>query len=128
MLFLESNAFQLILWLLLVPLVLIAILIIVAVIVRIQKQGKVNSARKQKIVTEAIDYEQQLVFYRAFGGKENMLQIEQNLSRISVQVEDVNKVDAMLLKELGANGVLISDHMVKCSFGDRAEYIYQLLK
>jgi phosphotransferase system IIB component len=50
------------------------------------------------------------------------------MSRISVTVNDLEKVEVEKLKEMGASGILLVDNIVKCSFGDRASYIYNLLK
>ena len=49
------------------------------------------------------------------------------MSRVSVAVKDLEKVKTEELKEMGATGVLLVGNVVKCSFGDRAPYIYKLL-
>lgn len=80
------------------------------------------------IENEPQDLEQQKTFYEAYGGKENIIDIVLTMSRITVKVKDIEKVDGESLKLLGATGVLLLGDEVKCSFGDRAPYIYEMIK
>ena len=40
----------------------------------------------------------------------------------------IEKVDGDVLRELGASNVLLIGNEVRCSYEDRAEYIYKLIK
>lgn len=50
------------------------------------------------------------------------------MNRIIVNVKDIELVDAEKIKELGATGVLLAGNTVKCGFGDKAKYVYELMK
>ena len=115
---------KLVYWLLLVPIVLIFALIIAAIVIRIVKYSKLNKAVKP----EEVDEEQKSLFIGVFGGKDNILKVGHEMSRLTVEVKDLKKVDLNKLKELGASGVLAMGNVVKASFGDRAKYISELIK
>jgi phosphotransferase system IIB component len=63
-----------------------------------------------------------------FGGEDNIEDVSLQMSRVSVIVKAMDKVKTEELKEMGATGVLLVGNVVKCSFGDRAPYIYKLLE
>ena len=111
-------------WLLLVPLVLIFGLMIAAIVIRIVKYNKLKKASKP----EEIDEEQRQMFIEVYGGLSNILKVNQDMSRLTVEVKDLGKVDVHKLKELGATGVLVTGNIIKASFGERAKYIKELLK
>ncbi|MDD4212497.1 MAG: PTS transporter subunit EIIB [Bacilli bacterium] len=112
------------LWLLLVPMVLIFGLIIVAFIIRVVKQVKQYKPK----TSSAIDSEQVAAFQAAFGGKDNIMNFTKEMSRLHVEVKDIELVLIDQLKELGASGVLIVGNLIKASFKDRIDYVYQLLE
>lgn len=111
-------------WLLLVPLGLIFGLMIAAIVIRIVKYNKLKKASKP----EEIDEEQRQMFIEVYGGLSNILKVNQDMSRLTVEVKDLGKVDVHKLKELGATGVLVTGNIIKASFGERAKYIKELLK
>jgi len=115
---------KLLLWLLLVPIALIFILLIVAVVIRIIKMNKLNKVYKGPIE----DNEKQEQFYSFYGGRDNIVSINRELSRITVEVKDIDLLVTDDLKDFGATGVLITGNVVKASFGDRAETIYNAIK
>ncbi len=110
-------------WLLIVPLVLIFGLIIVAFIIRITKQVKQYKPK----TSSAVDSEQVVAFQIALGGKDNIINFTKEMSRLHVEVKDIELVLVDRLKELGASGVLIVGNLIKASFKDRIDYVYQLL-
>lgn len=122
---LNSGAGQLMLWLLIVPLVLIFGLIIYAVIVRIIKHSKYYKKAPQ---SDEYDQEQLDLFLDAYGGKENILDIKKDMNRISLTVQDFTKVKPENLKSLGAKGVLLQGTIIKCSYAEKSEEVYSLLK
>lgn len=58
-----------------------------------------------------------------FGGDDNIINVTKQLSRVTVEVKDLEKVDFNILKEQGI-GVMITGNVVKCSsqtFADQIE-------
>ncbi|MDD3171377.1 MAG: PTS transporter subunit EIIB [Bacilli bacterium] len=108
-----------------VPILLLALF---AIFRTINSKSKKAKEHMENIEKEPKDLEQQKIFYDAYGGSENILDIMIAMSRITVHVADIDKVNGDALKELGATGVLLVGNEVKCSFGDRASYIYKLLE
>ena len=107
------------------PIAALIVFSFVRVILNKKKQGE----EQQRIIDgQEKDLEQRTIFYDAFGGESNVLSVQNEMNRIIVEVEDITLVDANTLKELGATGVLLAGNIVKCGFGDRAKYIYELMK
>ena len=102
----------------------IAALIILAIILRIK-----NSVRKKESseVAQEPNAEQQNLFLDAFGGADNFIGASQERIKVIVKVKDPDLIQGEKLQELGAKGVLIVGNEVRCSFGDRAEYVYKTL-
>lgn len=111
-------------WIFIVPVVLIFGLLIVALVIRIIKTVKLHRVSKGI----KVDYSNRDEFYNAYGGRDNILIINHELSRITVTVNDVDLVNPDALKQLGATGVLITGNNIKASFGDAAEEIYNTIK
>ena len=102
----------------------ILILLVVATIIALVKRIKL--ARKYpnaKIKLEDVNLE----YVEAFG-ENNIVDVSMEMSRITVTVKDVDGVNPEKLKELGASGVLLVGSMVKCSFKENVEAIYNTLK
>lgn len=102
----------------------ILILLVVATIIALVKRIKL--ARKHpnaKIQLEDVNLE----YVEAFG-ENNIVDVSMEMSRITVTVKDVDGVNPEKLKELGASGVLLVGSMVKCSFKENVEAIYNTLK
>lgn len=101
----------------------IAVLIILAIILRIK-----NSVRKQAKGDNAeANDEQRLLFIDAFGGEDNFIDVVLERIKVIVKVKDPELIQGEKLQELGAKGVLIVGNEVRCSFGDRAEYVYKTI-
>lgn len=60
-------------------------------------------------------------FIEAFGGPENLTNVDSCITRLRMDVRDTSKVDQARLKQLGASGVLISGHAVQAIVGTIAE-------
>lgn len=123
-LFLEAANPELVLWLLLVPLGLIFILMIVALVIRIVKMTQLNNRAK---LSQGFS-EQRNKIYDVYGGFGNITSINHEMSRITVEVVDLELIDAEGLKNLGATGILITGNTVKASFGNQAEDIFNIIK
>lgn len=112
-------------WVLILVVALMVIIfgiMIAAIIVRIIK------ASKKKSSLMSVDHEQKVLFENAYGGKDNIISVNNEMSRLIVEVKDVDKVSGETLKELGATGVLITGNVVKASFQERAKNIYEMIK
>ena len=101
----------------------IAVLIILAIIFRIKNSVKKN--KKEDV--EVFDSEQRKLFLDAFGGEDNYISVANERIKVIVKVKDPDLIQGEKLKELGANGVLIVGNEVRCSFGDRALYVYNTI-
>ncbi|MEH6463614.1 MAG: PTS glucose transporter subunit IIBC [Shewanella psychromarinicola] len=60
-------------------------------------------------------------FIEAFGGPENLVNVDSCITRLRMDVRDTSKVDQARLKQLGASGVLISGNAVQAIVGTIAE-------
>lgn len=105
----------------------IIILIVYAIIVAIRK-NLVRSKEREEAIRASEDDSQRQLFIDLFGGEDNIEDVSLQMSRVSVTVKAMDKVKTEELKEMGATGVLLVGNVVKCSFGDRAPYIYKLLE
>lgn len=106
----------------------IFVLFIAAIIQMSKKQLKNNKALKDNLEFGEIDLEQQKMFVTAYGGRNNIKDVSLAQNRITVEVVDVDKVDVPELQLLGATGVLITQNAIKCSFQERAPFIFKLLQ
>ena len=111
----------------LITLVPIFVLLIVATVIALVK--RIKMARKYKKGQQQAEGNEELkkALVDAFG-ENNIEKVESEMSRLTITVKDIEIVKTDVLKELGANGVLLVGNMVKCSFGDKAEEICNLLK
>lgn len=126
--FLKLDTQTITLLLLALCIIPIAVLGIWAIVKSIKTAKSKNASYKENISHEELDYEQRALFYEAFGGESNVLEISTEMNRITFKTVDINKVDGERLKELGATGVLLVGDLVKVSFGDRAKYVYKLME
>ena len=60
--------------------------------------------------------------YLEYFGEDNVLSVSKNLSRVTVEVKDVNLVNLAALKEKGI-GVMITGNTIKCSSQEFADQI-----
>ena len=57
----------------------------------------------------------------AFGGRENLVNVDACITRLRMDVADPSKVDRARLKSLGAAGVIEVGSSVQAVFGTQAE-------
>ncbi|MBB6056408.1 PTS glucose transporter subunit IIBC [Tolumonas osonensis] len=57
----------------------------------------------------------------AFGGKENITNLDACITRLRVTVKDVSKVDQAKLKSLGAAGVVVAGSGIQAIFGTKSD-------
>lgn len=118
---LKININEIIIYVTLVP---IFALIVIAFIIGVAKRVKMASKYKKGAV---LDDQLKDNLLEAFG-KENIENVEVEMSRLTVTVKDIDLVNPEVLKQNGANNVLLVGNKVKCSFGDKATEIYNILK
>jgi PTS system glucose-specific IIC component len=58
---------------------------------------------------------------QAFGGKDNITNLDACITRLRVSVADVSKVDQAGLKKLGAAGVVVAGSGVQAIFGTKSD-------
>ena len=98
-------------WILIVPVCLIVVLAIVAFIIRLTKTIKLNrKGKKSLLVSDDL--------LLAYGGKENIKAVSKEMTRLTVEVVDLEKVNPETIKELGAKNVLIMGNQVKSTYED----------
>lgn len=98
-------------WILIVPVCLIVVLAIVAFIIRLTKTIKLNrKGKKAPLVSDDL--------LLAYGGKENIQAVSKEMTRLTVEVIDLEKVNPDAIKELGAKNVLIMGNQVKSTYED----------
>lgn len=123
MLFLEFGIDDIIAIVTIVP---IFVLLVIATIIGVTK--RIKMASKYKKNNTYVDEGLRNNLIEAFGKQENIIEVEVEMSRLTVTVKDIDLVNPDSLKENGANGVLLMGNKVKCAFGDKAEEISKLLK
>lgn len=126
--FLEFTQQEWTILLLAICIIPIAVLCIFAIVKTILNSKKKEKSLKEKPESEMVDLDQRKVFYEAYGGEDNVVELSIDMNRISAKVVDVNKVDGERLKELGATGVLIVGDVVKASYSDRSKYVYKIME
>ena len=57
----------------------------------------------------------------AFGGRDNLVNVDACITRLRIEVNDKDKVDQARLKSLGAAGVIEVGNSVQAVFGTDAE-------
>lgn len=104
-------------WILIIPVCLIVILAIVAFIIRLTKTIKLN----RKFKNRSVDSSDLLL---AYGGKENIESVNKEMTRLTVSVVSLEKVNPERIKELGAKNVLIVGNQVKSTF-ENIDEVYE---
>lgn len=134
MMFLENavnQQFELVLWVItcvcILPIVILAIVVFIKLVIKHQKNIKIlkesgvpevrlekGNRKKKKNTINYITY---------FGNDNNIVSISKNLSRVTIEVKDLEQVDLEGLKKEGV-GVFITGNVIKCSsqaFADQVE-------
>ena len=62
------------------------------------------------------------------GGKDNILDVQTNLSRLKVTVRDVNIVNKDGIQKLGAKGIVEIDNQLKIIYGPNAKQLKKYIK
>ncbi len=103
----------------------ILILAVVASVIAIKKRKKNFKLSKDiKIDYDAVQTNELSNLF----GVDNIIDVSVDMSRVTVEVKDIDLVDATGLQEYGASGILLVGNKVKCSFKDDADNIANILK
>ena len=84
-------------------LIILSVLIIISLII-VKKKKKDFSLEINKLI-------------QCLGGKENILDVEVNMSRLKVTLKDMEIVDKDGIQKLGARGIVEVDNQLKIIFG-----------
>lgn len=81
--------------------------------------GREDEVQAEKLVLNNEEMSSALV--DAFGGKENIENLDACITRLRISVGNIEAVDQTKLKELGAAGVVISGNGVQAIFGTKSD-------
>ncbi len=95
-------------------LIIVIVLVIVALVI--------IKANKKDFHIEA----NKLVEY--LGGKDNIINVEANMSRFKVSLKDVSKVNKESIQRLGAKGIVEIDNQLKIILGTEAERLRKYIE
>lgn len=76
---------------------------------------------EQEAVKPLDNEEMALALIEAFGGKDNITNLDACITRLRISVKSVESVDQDMLKSLGAAGVVIAGEGVQAIFGTRSD-------
>lgn len=62
------------------------------------------------------------------GGKENIIDVNKNMSRLNVKVKDTSKVDKNAIEKLGAKGIVEVDNELKIILGPNSKQLKKYIK
>ena len=65
---------------------------------------------------------------RFLGGKENIIDVTKNMSRLNVKVKDTSKVDKNAIEKLGAKGIVEVDNELKIILGPNSKQLKKYIK
>ena len=94
--------------------IIIAVLLLISIIVI-----KINKKDFSIKINKLIKY---------LGGKDNILEVETNLSRLKVTLKDTTLVDKDSIQKLGAKGIVEIDNQLKIIFGPNSKQLKKYIK
>ncbi len=134
MFFLEnvvSPEFELLLWVItivcILPIVVLAGIVFVKMIIKNHRNNKVlkEDGVPEVIIEKRKNKKSQSTNYlEYFGDQNNIVSISKTLTRVTIEVKELDKVDLEGLKKEGV-GILIAGNTIKCSSQAFAEQIQE---
>jgi len=94
--------------------IIIAVLLLISIIVI-----KINKKDFSEKINKLIQY---------LGGKDNILDVEQNMSRLKVTVKDTSIVNKDAIQRLGAKGIVEIDNQLKIILGPESKTLKKYIK
>jgi len=101
-----------------VPIILLTFIAFTIAVVKRAKKIKGTNTNNQYNDTELLE----------LFGTNNIVNVECDMSRVTVEVKDIDLVNTARLQEKGASGVLLVGNKVKCNFKENSEDIANYLK
>ncbi len=89
----------------------------------LQTPGREEDEGTDKAKVDSSNDELAINITKAFGGKENIKDLDACITRLRITVVDATKVDTDKLKQLGAAGVFVKDDNFQAVFGTHSEII-----
>ncbi|MFO6422917.1 PTS glucose transporter subunit IIBC [Motilimonas sp. KMU-193] len=81
--------------------------------------GREDEVEQDSVAVESSEMSQELV--AAFGGKDNITNLDACITRLRISVKSVDAVNKERLKELGAKGVVVAGDGVQAIFGTQSD-------
>ncbi|WP_434586125.1 glucose PTS transporter subunit EIIB [Klebsiella sp. R390] len=85
------------------------------------------SAPRQPVPLNDAEKQQIQGLIQAFGGEENIVNVDACITRLRVTVNNLATVDSQALQQQGALGVIILGQQVHAIFGKQSDALRQLL-
>ena len=79
--------------------------------------------RKKTLIKEEVTPLVDETAYFAFGGKDNIISTETNMSRFKVTLKDVSKANKEGIQKLGAKGIVEIDNQLKIILGSNSKQL-----
>lgn len=83
--------------------------------------GREDDNETETVTSTTNNSELAFEILNALGNKENLKSLDACITRLRVQVEDINKVDKERLKSLGAAGVMVVGNNIQAIFGPKSD-------
>ncbi len=80
--------------------------------------SSINTSEKDKTNVKEEDIGKQLV--EAYGGKDNIVDLDSCITRLRISVKDKSKVDQTMLKKIGAKGFVSMGNSIQSIFGTKS--------
>ena len=103
---------------------ILILLIVATIIFFVKRNKKLKLSKGVKINSNGYEDLELLEIF----GVDNIVSVECEMSRVTVEVKDIDIVDTTRLQEKGASGVLLVGNKVKCNFKENSEIISNYLK
>ena len=99
----------------------IASLLILGIMVNSLKK----KTKKQINLTgsDAISHQKALDFIQALGGVNNIEGVDSCMSRVRINIHDVDRIDQQQIQNLGASGLFMSGNQIQAIFGSESTLI-----
>ncbi len=117
----NNMEFELVLWIItivcILPILIIAMIAFVKLIIKNRENKKIlknSNAPEVKLKKGKKEPKVGQNYLSYFGSEDNILSISKNLTRVTIEVKNLEMVDLEGLKKEGV-GVLITGNVIKCS-------------
>ncbi len=106
-----------------IALLFLAVILIALIVIFI-----ITKRRNKNKEEETFDNETLKRLVSSFGGKDNIIDIQNNSQRLSISVKNLEKVELNELNNLGAQGVFVSGNKIKMLVTKNIEPLLELFK